>query len=489
MKPTTVAFFLISFIIFTNSALACDKKITSKDIILFIDFNGSKSEIETARKAACTRGQELVVYPTQTKEVENIVNENVYYGNKKKALGGCLKYGKSPPPRACEKIEKEELKNILALDKMRKDRVLKQASEPELRAFIKNLKVINQKNVETLIISGHSAGGSYWGTYGFLRSENFHNAFKDLPDKGKSLNSIIFLACYSVNPINIIDWKKNIPSIKLMAGSDASAAAEGRPAALKYLNDILLKTNELTKDATEKSLEKKLNTLIPTLNQLNSSLYIDTNQCEAKNPNKNFFFSQAKGGLRKFSPEDCSKALDEYKKKEPEIRKYFNGDIEIPIETSGTPLRNLYTFMRQNEHCFKSLHGISYTADQLFGLLFYHPIKINAYRAYKKEFAEINSMFKNKEGLKKLVDDKFRKDEVEKFWPFTEENLKTKSRKEILRNLEVANELPYIISNSLYNKSHHIMIMKNIEKTIGVVQCYNPTWHDIQDSPKQIKCD
>lgn len=82
------------------------------------------------------------------------------------------------------------------------------------------------------------------------------------------------------------------------------------------------------------------------------SLYINTSEC-GKNEKESQYLYKSVGGLNSFNPDD-----------------YFLGNVEIPFETTGTLLREMYTFMRQNEHCL-ALEKVHYTADQLYGLLFF----------------------------------------------------------------------------------------------------------------------
>jgi len=58
---------------------------------------------------------------------------------------------------------------------------------------------------------------------------------------------------------------------------------------------------------------------------------------------------------------------------------YFDGEQEVPYETSGTKLRSLYRKVRQSAHCFgKSNENNSYlTGDRVGLLLFFNEVKKN----------------------------------------------------------------------------------------------------------------
>lgn len=278
------------------------------------------------------------------------------------------------------------------------------------------------------------------------------------------------LACYSTNPSTILSWKKNLPGLKIFAGSDASAAASDRPAGLKYLKDLLMKVKDLTADADQKAVEKRLKILIPTLKEVNSSIYIDINKCGENNGDKRFFYSQSSGGLNVFNPEACEKSITQYKEKEEDIAGYMDGITPIPTVTHGTELRELYSFLRQNAHCLEAGKE-KYTADMLYGILFYHQVKINAIRALKKEADEINVLL-NEFGLGRI-------------WPLTEENIKNKSRKEIIDNLDaIFDVLPKISGNS----EQLLENIKKLEGSLKTMACVSPEWHDVLANPRAPIC-
>lgn len=457
-KIFTLFFFLI---VSTSSYAACNKKITSKDVIFFVDLNGGTKEIEEAQKAACDKGQKLVVYPEQTAAIYKLTNDKSFYENRYKGLT-C---DKNPITKACIEVSKKKSDVMNELEA----KAVK-FSIPAMKETLKKLNSEDGRNVESLVISGHSDGKTIFGVYGTTQRDDIQTTFKDLPDEGKSVSSLVMLACYSANPSTILSWKKNLPGLKMIAGSDASASASDRPAGLKYLKDLLIKVKELTADADQKKLENRLKVLIPTLKEVNSAIYIDSNKCGENIGDKRFFYSKSSGGLNVFNPEACEKSLTQYKEKEEDIAGYMDGITPIPVETHGTPLRELYSFLRQNAHCLEAGQA-KYTADMLYGLLFYHQVKINAIRALKKEADEINAVLKDF-GIGRI-------------WPLTEENIKNKSRKEIIDNLEAIFEVLPGISGHSEELSEDL---KKLEGSLKTMACVSPEWHDIQDNPRAPIC-
>ena len=280
---------------------------------------------------------------------------------------------------------------------------------------------------------------------------------------------------------------------------------------LNYLANLLINTKSIISSAEKKTLELRLKKLVPTLNKINSSLYINTSECGKSEKDSQYLYKSV-GGLASFNPDDCKKSIIEYRAKiEVNIDDYFNGPLEIPFETSGTPLRELYTFMRQNEHCLE-LEKVRYTADQLYGLLFFHNIKLNILMAYQKKFEEVNQVINNKNELYEriktisppsrtldfvvakttinpLASKSVSKEDIDKLWPFTPENIKSKSRSEILSNIKTLQGLKDLASD---DQSLKIKNLKNnlisIQKTLVDLDCYDPTWHDVKVNPLAVEC-
>ena len=444
-----------------SAQAACNKKVTSKDVIFFVDLNGGTKEIEEAKKAACDKGQKVVIYPEQTAAIYKLSNDKSFYENRYKALS-C---DTTPEKKGCAEVikKKEEVMHEL-------ENKAVQFSIPDMKEALKKLNAEEGRNVESLVISGHSDGKTIFGVYGTTQREQIQTAFKDLPDEGKSVSSLIMLACYSANPSTVLSWKKNLPGLKMIAGSDASASASDRPAGLKYLKDLLVKVKELTADADQKKLETRLKVLIPTLKEINSAIYIDSNKCGENVGDKRFFYSRSSGGLNVFNPEACEKSIAQYKEKEEVIAGYMDGITPIPVETHGTPLRELYSFLRQNAHCLEAGKA-QYTADMLYGLLFYHQVKINAIRALKAEADQINAVLSDFG--------------VGRIWPLTEENIKNKSRKEIIDNLDAISDVLPRISDK---KEELLEATRKLEGSLKTMACVSPEWHDVQANPRAPIC-
>src|SRR5690606_34850048 len=67
------------------------------------------------------------------------------------------------------------------------------------------------------------------------------------------------------------------------------------------------------------------------------------------------------------------------------FEKYYNGSVDVPMQTSGTELRNLYSLVRQNAQCFTDglLNG-----DRVGNLLFFNDVKKNFGKVFEKDISE-----------------------------------------------------------------------------------------------------
>lgn len=229
-----------------------------------------------------------------------------------------------------------------------------------------------------------------------------------------------------------------------------------------------------------------MQTLIPTLNQVNSAIYIDGNKCGEGLNEKRLFFSKSNGGVKIFNPEDCIRAEAEYQKKENKITEYKQGKIAIPLETQGTELREIYTFLRQNEHCLQ-VSQTKYSVNMVYGLLFYNSVKINAIRAYKKEADVINATMELQRNEISSMHAQDNSD-FERIWPLNEENIRKKGRNEILQALDVLKRLGSTINDDERRYSYFEAFSK-LDESLNEMTCISNQWHSEQIRPTVPQCE
>lgn len=272
----------------------------------------------------------------------------------------------------------------------------------------KAFEILKKNPPETLFISGHDGGGSFSGD----RNEEFsYSDIKDLasenPSIAENLRVLGLLGCNTANHHQIQEWKQLFPEIAFVAGYDGSAPLGTRKAGHAYIEDIILKSDQILKTADEKKL-KNIFENFQYINQLQASLYADLHSCQAKD--NQYIYRPQRFGDEKFKLFDTSECLakrEKYKKKYKDLFfQYFDGEKEIPANRSHGELREMYTYMNQNEHCFADFIESSEfpSSDTLRNLLFYKDVHENMSVYYKdelKDFFEELKIYGNEAELKK----------------------------------------------------------------------------------------
>lgn len=311
--------------------------------IVFLDINDNPKEKATAIAAAKRAGKEIIIYP-----------------------------------KGSEKFQTE-------------------------RAF----EILSENPPETLFISGHDGGGSFGGDRGeSFEYEDLHSLIETNPEIGENLRVLGLLGCNTANHVEITKWKRTFPNLAFVAGYDGSAPSETKKAALTYISDTISKSEEILQ-ATD---ERKIRSIFESfqyINYLEATLYVDT--CpQSDSVEGQYIFRPARTSSERFKAFDtaeCAQKRTEYDAKYLSIyTNYYYGLKEIPTQTHGTDLRRLYTFMRQNEHCFKIYEEGEYpTGDDLLYLLFFNNVKknfINYYQENLDDYFKELSIFQDQETLK-----------------------------------------------------------------------------------------
>ena len=126
--------FIVAFISLGNIyANACNVKTDPKKVMLFVDTNNSEQEIETTKKAACSRGMRLMVVPKNYLE----------YGKINTAIEVSKKnyehlYCSDPKKAGCEEAKQK-------LDKALSERDIFLKKSPDVLNIEEGLKIILEK--------------------------------------------------------------------------------------------------------------------------------------------------------------------------------------------------------------------------------------------------------------------------------------------------------------------------------------------------------
>jgi hypothetical protein len=172
------------------SLLAQDKK----NIILFLDMNNSKSEVEAARKAAIKRGEELVVLPRNDNE---------------------------------KPFNKVLLKKFFA--------------------------EINSQNriISSVVFSGHhTANSGYYGTgsnnFGVIHPDDFRNELNHYPKLKNGIRSIFGAGCHSMTQTQVQNWVNYFPELEACYGYMDYGPLAATSSAPQNIYDFLTKEQQIT---------------------------------------------------------------------------------------------------------------------------------------------------------------------------------------------------------------------------------------------------
>ena len=347
----------------------CNKTVDSKKVILFIDTNNSEPEIATAQKAACARGERIVIVP------KNYLD----YGKYTKAVEETNKAVMSCTSN-CEAAERKATEAYKNLEKFKSSQ---KATKDATKEALDELKSQNAK-LQTFMISGHDGGGSFGGSKGHFSRHELSEMMKDYSDINE-VKSLMLLGCYTGVQKEVIEWKNIFPDAKLIAGYDGSAPLSDKPLGHQYISEILLKEPQLLAQADQAKLQAYARANIKSLFQMNTAMYLNCGPGEGQE-----FYYASKAEKKQFSPYDinaCLKKGAEIDELQIQVSKFESGEVEPPKDTARGELRELYNKARALEHCVEIL-GRGPNVNNVFNLLFYDGVKKSFASFYDSDLTE-----------------------------------------------------------------------------------------------------
>lgn len=377
--------FIFSFTLLSLTPLlahaTCNKKIDANKVMLFVDTNNSELEIMTSQKAACERGERLVVVPKNYKDYKKYTDKLI---ETHKKVEKCFN---TKAADACKEEENHYNKAESELTAFKQ-------SQPSIRTGINEamaeIKAANGK-LQVFTISGHDGGGTFGGHKGDFNRHELAEIMKEHQDINET-TSVLLLGCYTGVQNEIYAWKGIFPSARLIAGYDGSAPLADRPQGHQYITDILLKEKQLLKNSDEKKLMSFTQNNIKSLNQLHAAMYVN---CEDDNE---FYYGSdgSKKNFKAFNTKECLEKKDEIKALAQEVDKYQLGILEPPLNTQGE-LRQLYNKARRYEHCLQ-LTETDLNVSNLFNLLFYQGVKESFASFYKDDLSKAEMILADLDG-------------------------------------------------------------------------------------------
>lgn len=370
-------FLILPLLLISANALACANKIDESKVMLFVDTNFSDLEVETAKKAACQRGEKLMVVPRNYKE----------YSAPIRNMEAVLKKLKSCKQN-CEPIAEEYQKayeNILS--KREADFTFKKELAKELAEIKKN-----NGRISNFIMSGHDGGGSFGGYKGTLsRSEiaQVMNEFQDIND----VSTLMLLGCYTGVQNEIVHWKGIFPKVKMIGGYDGSAPLSDKPMGHYYLEDLLVKEKKLLQQADEKKINDYVKANIRGLSSMNTAVYVEP-ACSEDQELAMYYGSTTTKKFSKFDLSQCAKSAGILNQITLKFSNFDSGEVEPPKDPSDPSIKTVYDQARSLEHCIQQLE-IPLDVNALFNLRFYDAVKTNFANFYKNEVDQVAAILKS----------------------------------------------------------------------------------------------
>lgn len=465
-------YFLLTLLILPSYVSAsCQDTIKSNNFMLFIDTNESELEIATAEKAACARGEKILVVPKNYKEYRGII-KNIHQAEKD--YTDCVKKNLARPG-TCLKETSNMVKAQEELPKF-------QSSQPKTdKAVEEVLKEIRSKKgkVSNLIISGHDGGGEFGGRKGKIDREDLKQIMKKYKDVN-DVSTLMLLGCYTGVQQEINEWKNIFPEARMIAGYDDSAPLSDKPVGHQFITEILTKEKKLLAQADQKKLQDFTRDNLKSLGQLNAAVYLD---CEEGQKGEEYYYSSKhrSQSFALYGNSSCKGKEKDFDEILTQMGLYESGKKEPPTDTARGEIRQIYIKARNLEHCgqyFKKRLNL----NNIFNLLFYEGVKKNFAAYYKSDLAQADKV------IKQLVAKypNYLKD----LWTPTGENLAKHSRKDLLTNIH---RIHGILAKSDISEQHKRVLSWLADVTTHHLQHFqNPfSWHEyksaLPDSPDRPK--
>lgn len=332
-------------------------------VILMVNMNYSQEELNSVRKVAAARGQEVVVVPPQA----DIRTANAIFSARDKVIEDLIKLKPEEYPntaagreKAREYMYEVQEKGVTAVE----DPALREALGENLKAFAEggkrlyelekrrgNLASQIQKaadalkaaghQVDSLVFSAHSDGSSLSSetSYGLddgeltkLRARN--------PEIFLNPRHVLLLGCYTTTEIQLDRWRRELtPNASLIAGFMGQAPSRKRVVARTFIEEVMATADALDARNADTLLSKEeMQQAFKALNPVRltfSSLDYCTHHVE---------------GIPSVKPscDDQWYVLDGLMTRFE--REYLNLDSpskDPPLESHGTELRSFYESLQK----------------------------------------------------------------------------------------------------------------------------------------------
>jgi len=354
-------------------------------VVLFVDFNNAPREVSAAREAAARRGDRLVVLPNLSGEVrgeyDRLLLQIPRLEQQLVALGG---------RNARTAARFDELSRTLQQAREQRSRLRRQ-NEITPQAIRTALTAIQQSGdrLETLILSGHSSGRSYFGDFGDLNTDELQTLLAPTSGQPSTLQSLYLWGCYTNTLSETLDWRARFPQLQMILGFDGKAPSSELPASYEMLADAMAKEERIRAARSALEVTRQFRTLRHSL-ITHSSLTVGSCHVSAENPKDPVSLSQA---------ENCQRTVETLLTlSEASYNRYKAATrgtaFENPPANPGQGiLRAFYNELQRHYHCVTLLNREQQlpSREQVLRLIFFENMRQHFNQAYRVELEELNA--------------------------------------------------------------------------------------------------
>ncbi len=277
--------------------------------------------------------------------------------------------------------------------------------------FHKKMDELSKQNVyvKTLFASGHDGDGRVYSDEG-RESQGQFDPYLDVDQVNKKYPKLFSqvqayypLGCYTASMGNVRQYLEVMPSLKMVGGFYGAAHSAFRQKSQDYLVEMLKAEDAIVQTSTVEEFKQLTSRMAAMKTDLNVGMFKNLT-CKTGGT-KGYMLEVDHSGdtpinrAVTFSAAECKKKKAEFTKKTEEYWKYSDGEIDVPINTGSGPVRDLYTYFRQNEYCKdivkddKDFENFPY-ATELFSLLFHRNFQRNFKIYYQNQMNDLKEKLK-----------------------------------------------------------------------------------------------
>jgi hypothetical protein len=354
--------------------------------IVFIDVNNSYAEVETAKKEAAARHEDLLVLPNPDKkiavQIRDLQQERKKVDKEYSSLncyGQMLCGGKFTSPQ-CDGISQKSNDLGDKIQSFTGDKLTVDSMTSAIQDVYKR-----GHSVSSVIVSGED-GGKIFGAYGTVKFQDLAEVFKNVPQLANDVQSLYLWGCYMATSARLHDnWLQMLPAAKLVVGFHDSGPADGSPPSLALMSKVLKDENAAYLTTAKKFFNKYLEAL-----DMHTSMCVKGEYVDSENDFPLSDIDKVGEACLKSFPDDLQKKYECYEKAEP-------GCENPPKDHQNSDLRKYYTYLRKNDVCltnpvFSARHSDTGDPDNVLRLIYYDRVWDNFLRNQGEDMKKLNTL-------------------------------------------------------------------------------------------------